>query len=44
MTTMLGDVFEFGAAVGFDSGEPLCRRKMDSTTRTAVDMNSDCQF
>ena len=34
----------FVAPVSFDSGDPLCRRKIDSTTRTAVDINSDCQF
>lgn len=37
-------VSAFFAATGFDSGEPLWRRKIDSTTSTAVDMNSDCQF
>lgn len=31
-------------ATGFDSGDPLKRRKIDRTTTTAVDRNSDCQF
>ena len=34
----------FGAETGFDSGDPLKRRKIDSTTSTAVERNSDCQF
>jgi hypothetical protein len=33
-----------GAATGFDSGEPRKRRKIDRTTKTAVERNSDCQF
>jgi hypothetical protein len=37
-------VSAFVALVGFDSGEPLCRSTIESTTRTAVDRNSDCQF
>lgn len=37
-------VLEWGAATGFDSGEPRKRRKIERTTRTAVDRNSDCQF
>lgn len=37
-------VFAWGAATGFDSGEPPNRRKIERTTRTAVERNSDCQF
>ena len=37
-------VSEFGAATGFDSGDPRNRRKIDRTTTRAVERNSDCQF
>src|SRR5687767_3534313 len=32
------------ASTGLDSGEPFCRKKMESTTNTQIDKNSLCQF
>jgi len=34
----------FGANTGLGSGDPRWRRKIDRTTKSAVDRNSDCHF